>query len=63
MGFIIAAAVAAAIIAFSRALAKQVASKGIRVNVVAPGPVWTPLQVTGGHCAARRPPEHAPVEN
>lgn len=38
----------AAIIAFSRALAKQVASKGIRVNVVAPGPVWTPLQVTGG---------------
>lgn len=41
----------AAIIAFSRALAKQVASKGIRVNVVAPGPVWTPLQVTGGPVA------------
>lgn len=38
----------AAIIAFSRALAKQVASKGIRVNVVAPGPIWTALQVTGG---------------
>ncbi|WP_392566647.1 SDR family oxidoreductase [Utexia brackfieldae] len=38
----------AAIIAFSRALAKQVASKGIRVNIVAPGPIWTPLQVCGG---------------
>ncbi len=38
----------AAINAFSKALAQQVASKGIRVNVVAPGPVWTPLQVSGG---------------
>ena len=38
----------AAIIAFSRSLAKQVAPKGIRVNVVAPGPIWTALQVTGG---------------
>ena len=38
----------AAINAFSKALAGQVASKGIRVNVVAPGPVWTPLQVSGG---------------
>jgi NAD(P)-dependent dehydrogenase (short-subunit alcohol dehydrogenase family) len=32
-----------AINAFSRSLAKQLAEKGIRVNVVAPGPVWTPL--------------------
>ena len=38
----------AAIIAFSRALAKQIAHKGIRVNIVAPGPIWTPLQICGG---------------
>lgn len=29
-------------------LAKQFAKKGIRVNGVAPGPVWTPLQLDGG---------------
>lgn len=29
-------------------LAKQLAPKGIRVNSVAPGPIWTPLQVSGG---------------
>jgi NAD(P)-dependent dehydrogenase (short-subunit alcohol dehydrogenase family) len=29
-------------------LAKQLAPKGIRVNGVAPGPIWTPLQVSGG---------------
>ena len=33
---------------FTRGLAKQVAAKGIRVNMVAPGPFWTPLQVAGG---------------
>ncbi|MEK4879072.1 MULTISPECIES: SDR family oxidoreductase [Paenibacillus] len=38
----------AAINTFSKSLAQQVADKGIRVNVVAPGPVWTPLQVAGG---------------
>ncbi|PIA30811.1 hypothetical protein AQUCO_05400128v1 [Aquilegia coerulea] len=32
-----------AIVAFTRGLALQLASKGIRVNGVAPGPVWTPL--------------------
>jgi NAD(P)-dependent dehydrogenase (short-subunit alcohol dehydrogenase family) len=32
-----------AIIAFTRGLHNQVISKGIRVNAVAPGPVWTPL--------------------
>src|SRR3954466_16037773 len=31
-----------------RSLAKQLAAKGIRVNGVAPGPIWTPLQVSGG---------------
>ena len=38
----------AAIMNFTKGLAKQLASKGIRVNGVAPGPIWTPLQVTGG---------------
>jgi len=33
----------AAIVNFSKGLAQQVIERGIRVNVVAPGPVWTPL--------------------
>ena len=32
-----------AIVSFTRALSNQLAEKGIRVNAVAPGPVWTPL--------------------
>jgi NAD(P)-dependent dehydrogenase (short-subunit alcohol dehydrogenase family) len=38
----------AATMNFVKSLAKQLAKKGIRVNGVAPGPVWTPLQVCGG---------------
>ncbi len=32
-----------AIVAFTRSLSGQLAEKGIRVNAVAPGPIWTPL--------------------
>lgn len=32
-----------AIVAFTRSLAKSLVKKGIRVNAVAPGPIWTPL--------------------
>jgi NAD(P)-dependent dehydrogenase (short-subunit alcohol dehydrogenase family) len=38
----------AATMNFVKSLGKQLAKKGIRVNGVAPGPVWTPLQVSGG---------------
>lgn len=41
-----------AITAFTKSLAKMLAEKGIRVNAVAPGPVWTPLQTSHG-----QPPE------
>jgi NAD(P)-dependent dehydrogenase (short-subunit alcohol dehydrogenase family) len=49
------AATKAAINTFSKALAQQLIHQGIRVNVVAPGPVWTPLQPAGG-----QPPEDIP---
>jgi NAD(P)-dependent dehydrogenase (short-subunit alcohol dehydrogenase family) len=38
----------AATMNYVKSLAKQLAAKGIRVNGVAPGPIWTPLQVSGG---------------
>ena len=38
----------AATTSYVKSLAKQLAPKGIRVNGVAPGPIWTPLQVSGG---------------
>ncbi len=41
-----------AITAFTRSLAKNLVKDGIRVNAVAPGPIWTPLNPSGG-----QPPE------
>jgi len=44
-----------AILGFTRSLAKNLIKKGIRVNGVAPGPIWTPLNPSGG-----QPPEKIP---
>jgi NAD(P)-dependent dehydrogenase (short-subunit alcohol dehydrogenase family) len=35
-------------VSFTKSMSKQLASRAIRVNAVAPGPVWTPLQPSGG---------------
>ncbi len=37
-----------AITAFTRSLSQSLVDKGIRVNAVAPGPIWTPLNPSGG---------------
>jgi len=54
----------AAILNFTRSLAKQVIEDGIRVNCVAPGPVWTPLQPSGGQPPKKIPKfgEQAPMK-
>ena len=44
-----------AITAFTRSLSGNLVKKGIRVNGVAPGPIWTPLNPSGG-----QPPEDIP---
>ncbi|MBO0441868.1 SDR family oxidoreductase [Candidatus Enterococcus ikei] len=49
------AATKGAITSFSKGLSAQLAPSGIRVNTVAPGPIWTALQICGG-----QPPEKIP---
>ena len=44
-----------AITAFTRSLSANLVKDGIRVNAVAPGPIWTPLNPSGG-----KPPEEIP---
>jgi NAD(P)-dependent dehydrogenase (short-subunit alcohol dehydrogenase family) len=43
----------AATMNYVKSLAKQLGPKGIRVNGVAPGPIWTPLQISGGADAGK----------
>ena len=38
-----------ALVGFALGLSKQVLPKGIRVNSVCPGPIWTPLEISGGN--------------
>ena len=44
-----------AITAFTRSLALNLVEKGIRVNAVAPGPIWTPLNPFGGQSPDKIP--------
>lgn len=44
-----------AIVGFTRSLAKNLVDKGIRVNAVAPGPIWTPLNPSGGQPKEKMP--------
>lgn len=49
------AATKGAITNFTRGLAQQLTPKGIRVNAVAPGPIWTPLQPSHGQSQDKLP--------
>lgn len=49
------AATKSAIASFTISLAKEFSKKGIRVNGVAPGPIWTPLQLDGGQPEGKLP--------
>jgi NAD(P)-dependent dehydrogenase (short-subunit alcohol dehydrogenase family) len=49
------AATRGAIMIFVKGFAKQIAKRGIRVNAVAPAPIWTPLQPSGA-----QPPDILP---
>lgn len=52
-----------AITAFTRSLAQNLAGDGIRVNAVAPGPIWTPLNPSGGSMPEKMAHfgEHTPI--
>ena len=49
------AASKAAIISLTKSISEELAEKGIRVNCVAPGPFWSPLQISGGQPQSKIP--------
>jgi len=49
-----------AIVSLTRSLARSLADRKIRVNAVAPGPIWAPAPDDGGEASAGEPDEVAP---
>jgi hypothetical protein len=49
------AATKAAIISLTKSLSEELGEQGIRVNCVAPGPFWSPLQISGGQPQSKIP--------
>ncbi|WP_251517792.1 MULTISPECIES: SDR family oxidoreductase [unclassified Staphylococcus] len=49
------AATKAAIISLTKSLSEELGAQGIRVNCVAPGPFWSPLQISGGQPQSKIP--------